>query len=312
MILGIDVSQREVAVILAKPDGSAELALRAPLPRVGGANAAWLAVVETVRQILLQGHVVASQIEKTGVAFFAPLDLDGVVAKDSRSASWAGFDLQRALKEHLGIQNCRVQTRVRCAALAEEKLGALRASEKTTNENWLYIHLGQNVEAAARVEGVLPSGQSRAAMEFGAICIDRDGALDESGRRGTLNAYCGEDAFMARARSYALTFQTPGEIWESSASNAMAKSLCDDYAARLSQGIGIACAILNPARVVLGGELFAQLDGKLIAPLNAGMKEYCLPVHTRNLQIVAGQLGNDAAVLGAVALALENTVENKS
>jgi len=307
MILGIDISQRDVAVILAKPDGSAELALREDLPRIGGANAVWLAVVEVVRQILLQGHVVASQIEKTGVAFFAPLDINGMVAKDSRGANWAGFDLKRAVKEHLGIENCSVQTRVRCEALAEEKFGALRECE-----NWLYVHLGQNVEAAARVEGVLPLGASRAALELGAVCIDRDGALGESGRRGTLDAYCGEDAFMARARGYALTFQTAGEIWESSATNAMAKSLCDDFIARLAQGLGTACALFNPSRVVIGGELFHQFGENLMLPLSTRVKEYCLPVHFQNLQFLAGQLGNDAAVLGAVALALENDVEEKS
>lgn len=315
MLLGIDISEREVAVILAKPDGSAELALRASLPRVGGANAAWLRVVETIREILLQSHILASQIENVGVAFFAPLDANEngreIVRKDSRSSSWAGFDLNRALREHLGIENSRVETRAYCEALAERKFGALRGSENATSENWLYVHLGQTIEGAASVNGVLLAGQNRAALELGAICIDRDGALDESGRRGVLNAYCGEEAFMARARSYSLTFQTPREIWESCATNSMAKSLCDDYAARLAQGIGIACAILNPSQVVLGGEFFHVVGEKLVPSFNTRLREYCLPIHFQNLHTAAGQLGNDAAVLGAVALALEPNFQDK-
>ena len=297
MLLGIDISEREVAVILAKPDGSAERAMRATMPRVGGANAAWLVVVETVRQLLLESHLVSSQIEKTAVAFFAPIATDEngdeMVRKDFRSGSWAGFDLSRALREHLGLAGSRVETRVQCAALGEQRLGALRESD-----NWLYVHLGQNVEAAACVNGALLTGKNRAALELGAVCIDRDGALGESGRRGVLNAYCGQEAFMARIRSYGLTFQTPREVWDSYDTNYMAKSQCDDYVERLSQGIGTACALLNPSRVVLGGELFQVVGEKLLSPLSAHLKEYCLPIHSENLQILAGQLGTDAAVLG--------------
>ena len=294
MLLDIDISECEVAVILACPDSTAESALRSPLPVVGGVNAAWLTVVETVREALLQCHVIASQIEKTTVAFFAPLDENGLIRKDVRSAVWSGFDLSRALREHLQIGNARAEKR---ATFAEQKFGALRECD-----DWLYIYLGQRVEAAACVTGVLLNGHNRAALELGEICIERDGALGDSGRRGVLDAYCGEEAFMARARGYALAFQTARGIWNSTAVNSMAKSLCDDYVERLSQGVGTACAVLNPARVVLGGELFFATENKILEPLEARFKSYCLPVHSGSTPILAGQLGNDAAVLGAVAM----------
>ena len=298
MFLGLEIGVAEVAVIIAREDGGAEVALRAPLPRVGGANAQWLAAMEVAREALLQSHLSANQIQSAGVAFFAPIDENSLVRKDARSASWESFDLRRALREHLGIENARVASRVHCAAMAEFRLGALRESEQG-----LYVALGREVESAALVSGVLLRGASGAASELGAICLERDGELSASGHRGTLSAYCGAESFMTRARSYAVTFQTPHEIWSNRDSNFMAKSLCDEYVERLAQGLGTVCAILNPSRVVFGGELFEAFGEPLLVALRAPLGKYCLPIHARQLEIVAGGLGRDAGVLGAVLLA---------
>jgi glucokinase len=298
MLLGIEITTQEVAAIVARGDGGAEVALRAPLPRVGGANASWLAAMEVARQALLQSHLPVQRIQSAGVAFFAPLDENGIVRKDARSAGWESFDLRRALREHLGIENVRAQTRVICGAMAESKLGALRETD-----NALFVSLGREVEGAALAAGVLLRGANHAALELGAICIERDGELSADGRRGTLNAYCGSESFMTRARSYGVTFQTPHEIWSNRASNFMAKSLCDEYVERLSQGLGAACAILNPSRVALSGEIYEAFSEQLLVALRAALGKYCLPLHVRSLEIVAGSLGRDAGVLGAVILA---------
>jgi glucokinase len=305
MLLGIDLSERNVAVILADDGGKTEVALRADLPRVGGAAAQWLAAMDVARQVLLQGHAVATQIKSAGLAFHAPLTASGVVKKDARAADWANYDLPRALREHLGLSRVHVATRAVAEALAEERLGALRAGTDPAPD-WLYLHLGQTVRGAARSGGVLLRGAGDDALAIGALCIERNGDLASSGRRGTLDAYCGGEAFVARARSYGLAPGTAHEVWDmASAGNAMAKSLCDDYVERLAQGLGAALAILNPARLVLGGELGHELGERIALPLRARIGEYCLPSQWQELEIGLGQLGRDAAILGAVALATE-------
>jgi glucokinase len=303
MLLGLEITTQEVAVIVARADGSAELALRAPLPRVGGANASWLAAMDVARQAMLQCHLPAQQVQSAGVAFFAPLDENGIVRKDARSAGWEAFDLRRALREHLGIENGRAQTRVICSAMAESQLGALREVPDA-----LLVSLGLEVEGAALISGGLLCGANNAAAELGAICLERDGELSAGGRRGTLSAYCGAQSFMARARSYGVTFQTPQEIWSNRVSNFMAKSLCDEYVERLAQGLGTACAILNPARVAFNGEVYEAFGEPLLVALRAALGKYCLPIHARSLEIVPGSLGRDAGVLGAVILAQNGLV----
>jgi predicted NBD/HSP70 family sugar kinase len=303
MLLGIDFSERDVAVILANVEGQVEVALRAELPHVGGASAQWLRGMDVAREVLLQAHVVASQVQTTLVAFHAPLDEDGVIRKDARAAQWANFDLPRALREHLHLENVSARPRVLCEAIAEERLGALRATGEITDENWLYLHLGETLEAVARASGVLLRGANGAALEIGAICIERGGAISDSGRRGSLDAYCGGESFLARARSYGIAAKDPHEIWQMADANLMAKSLCDDYVERLAQGLGAAISILNPSRLCLGGEFEHALGDKLVQALALPLREYSLPLHLRNLEISLGQLGRDAAILGTVSLA---------
>ena len=309
MILGIDISATDVAVILAQPDGGAELALRAPLPREGGSPAVWMAAMETALETMRRGRREPIHVDSIGLAFNAPVDERGTVIKSPGAIGWEGFDLPRALREHLGVADTVAENRVLCEALGESSFGALRSAASESRQpscaDWLYVHLGATIGGAALVNGELLRGDARSAVEIGAICIERDGALASSGRRGSLEAYCGGEAFIGRARSYGLNFKMASEVWDAAPSNSMAQSLCDEYHNRLAQGLGIAVVMLNPQQLVLAGALANVLGERLLTPLRQNIKEFCLPAHFNQLQISNGQLGDDAAVLGAVALALK-------
>ncbi|HEX8235207.1 MAG TPA: ROK family protein [Abditibacteriaceae bacterium] len=317
VFLGIDLSSRDVATVLADENGAALLALRAARPLQGGSPAVWHAVVQTARETLMRGAQQPAQIRRVALAIDAPLDTDGVVLRGINTDGWEGFDVPRALREHLGIADTRAENRVVCEALGEARFGALRPDgEHSTNEysgcDWLFVHVGEHLGAAARVNGHVLRGDARAALDIGAICIERDGELASSGRRGSLEAYCGGDNFVTRAASYGLTLKSAHEIWEMESSNFAARSLCDDYVRRLAQGLGCALSILNPRRVVLGGAIALSLGETLLAPLRSGIREFCAPSHSSSVQIVLSQLGQDAAVLGAVALALEHDVRHEA
>lgn len=332
MLLGIDISSRDVAAVLADADGAAVLALRAARPVEGGTPAVWLAAVGVARECLRRVRVEPAQVRCVALAIDAPMNIQGIVGRDARSEGWQGCDVPRALCEHLSIAAARAETRVVCEAMGEVRCGALRSppmatplensvagnaqstsethgaqntsSDSGAGDGWLFVHIGATMGAAAQVNGRLLRGASGAALDIGAICIERDGALGASGRRGCLEAYCGGDNFAARAAGYGLTLKTAREIWNLATSDFAARSICDDYVRRLAQGLGIAVATLNPRRVVLGGPLCDELGETLLAPLRASIHEFCAPAHVAALEIIGAQLGHDAAALGAVALAM--------
>lgn len=140
--------------------------------------------------------------------------------------------------------------------------------------------------------------------------VERDGELAPNGRRGSLEAYCGGDSFVTRAACYGLTLKSAREIWEMAGSDFAARSLCDDYVRRLAQGLDSTLALLNPRHVVLGGGMALGLSETLLAPLRSIIRGFCAPAHSANIEIALSQLGQDAAVLGAVALATQHAPQH--
>ena len=291
MRLGLDISGHHAAAIVADANGASVCALRAPLPREGGTPAIWTAAMETAREALRRANVQPAQVESVALAFDAIIQ-SGVVLKGRNTDGWHGFDLARGLSEHLGIADARAENRVVCEARGEARYGALR-----TNETWLYVHAGAGLGAATGEGETLWRG---AFLDIGGICIDRDGGLGLGGRRGTLDAYCSGDGFRSRAASYGITQKTAREVWESAPQNFAARSLCEDFVKRLAQGIGSAGSLLSPQKIVVGGPLAQELGEVLLAPLRGALGEFCA---TPLPPIIAANLGDDAAVLGAVVLA---------
>ncbi len=309
MLLGIDLARHDVATILADADGRSELALRADLPREGGTPAQWIAAMNAARETLQRAQIAPDRIQCVALTLDAPLDANGVAGKSSRVVGWEGFNVPDALRKHLHIENARAETRLIAEALGEARFGALRSEESPESHDkaadWLYVHVGHSLGAVAQVNGKLLRGANQAAGEIGALCIDRDGALTASGLRGGLSGYCTEESFQSRASTYGITNQSAVQIWQSYNSNFAARSLCDEFAHRLAQGVGAALTILNPAKLVLGGSLVTALGDTLMQALRIRIKEFCLPAHVAHLQLSAGQLGDDAAALGTIALAME-------
>jgi predicted NBD/HSP70 family sugar kinase len=72
-------------------------------------------------------------------------------------------------------------------------------------------------------------------------------------------------------------------------------------------GLAVAnlCNLLNPQRVVVGGAL--GLAGELLlAPLRAEFLRYAVRAAADSVEIVSGELGERAEVMGALALALRS------
>lgn len=298
MLLGLEISRHDAAVILASPEGEAKLALRQEFASNLAPAAQWLAAMDLCQNILGRAVLEPHQITRAAVVLDAQQNVNGVVERDPYRPGWEGYDLRRGLREHLGIQDVVSEVRGRAEALGELRFGALKDSG-----DWLYFHLGRSLEAAAMLRGQWIIGADNAAGDLGGVILDRDGAVDAYGRRGSLAAYCGGDAFEARCRSYGLTFTRAHEAWELAGSNFAAQSLVEDFTARLAQGLVAAATILNPAVICLGGAFANAIFPRLQPALALKMREMGRSRAVETIELRRASLGEDAAVLGAVALA---------
>jgi len=288
VILGLEISREFASAVLCDPEGAAQYALRRDWPAHAPPRAQWMSAMEMCRDLLQRGALESAQIERAGVAFDG-LVTAGIAQNDPTRPGWAGYDLSRALHEHLGISNVAAASRVTCEGLGEARFGALRGQN-----SWIFVHLGRELQSAACWQGQIVGG------DIGGLTIERDGTIDAFGKRGTLRAYCSGAALESRARSFGMTAQSASEIWELAPSNFAAKSLCDDFVSRLAQGLAGAASLLADVPIGIGGAFGRAIWPQIAAPLASKLREMA----PKSPQITVGALGEDAATLGAVALAL--------
>jgi predicted NBD/HSP70 family sugar kinase len=79
-----------------------------------------------------------------------------------------------------------------------------------------------------------------------------------------------------------------------------------DAGQRIGAATAIICNLLNPDRVIVGGELAAAYD-ILLPPLRAALERDALPFAGGHVTLCKGLLGDRAVALGAVATVLHAT-----
>ena len=78
--------------------------------------------------------------------------------------------------------------------------------------------------------------------------------------------------------------------------------------ARSGRVVAGLCNLFNPEMVVVGGDL-GTAGELLLDPLRESIDRYALPTATEHLEVVAGELGERANLLGALALAIAQSGE---
>lgn len=249
----------------------------------------WLDAIELGNELCARSAIETSQLERCVVTFPAAVSSEGVILDEGRFRVWRGYDLTRGLREHLRIQNVEALSNVCARARYEAHFGELQSLN-----SWLFVHVGGRIESWARVQGVELAG-----VQVGTQIIERDGALDEWGRRGSLNAYCSSEALEGRAQSYGLGGQGIARLFETAPSNFAAQSLCDDFCARLSQGLGNAAALLGGVPLCIGGSISREVWPLVYPRLEPFLKAMWPPAIPLSLFPACGD--DDSALWGALS-----------
>lgn len=79
-----------------------------------------------------------------------------------------------------------------------------------------------------------------------------------------------------------------------------------DSGRAIGTALATLCNLVNPQRVVVGGDLAAAGD-LLLDPLRASLKRGALRSAAEDVEVVRGAFGDRAELLGAVALALRSS-----
>ncbi len=261
-------------------------------PERGIRRAEWL-----VATLIRQARVDRTKIRGIGVAVPGPIEeRTGRLGAGTVLATWQGVDIAAELSRRVGMR-VQVANDAHAAALGETIWGAGRDIADLA-----YLKLSSSVGAALVINGKVYQGYGGLAGEFGHITVNEQGRICRCGNRGCLETVVGGPYLLE------LLPVDPGQP-RPTLERLVAAALDGDLGSRrviadAGRAVGAAaavlCNLLNPQRLVVGGELAGAGD-LLLGPIQEALVRQALPAAVRMVQVVPAELADSAAVRGALA-----------
>ena len=305
--LGLDFDHDRVRVAVADLSSTVLAEEEISLDVDHNASEALDMSAELVERVLRQADVARERVIGVGVGLPSPIERDtGTVGSPTILPSWTGIRPAEELARRLDLP-VTVENDANLGARAEQAFGAGRDID-----DFIYVILRAGIGAGLVLGGRLHSGAAGFAGEIGHVSVQPDGALCRCGNRGCLETVASTTVLVA-----ALAGARGGDI---TVSDLIELVRDDDFAAsRVVHEAGRAvgrtladlCSHLNPAAVIVGGDL-AAADGPLLAGIRESIDRFAVPPAAQSVQVIRGTLGDRAELLGALALVIGNTTHLRS
>ncbi|MGD0704880.1 MAG: ROK family protein [Trebonia sp.] len=201
------------------------------------------------------------------------------------------------LAERLGVP-VRVENDANLGTLGEASYGA-----GVGHDSLIYLKLGHNVGAGLVIGGRLHRGASGFAGELAHVRVRVDGDVcRRCGGRGCLAAVVGSSLLDFAQRSYEERLALPQLLALVAEREPGVRRVFADLGRLVGEPLAGFCTMLDPAAVIIDGALGAA-GQYVLAGIRESIDRHTAPVVADSIQVIAGQLGDRAELLGGAALA---------
>lgn len=249
-------------------------------------------------------------VEKIVVASPGPIDPEtGVIFSAPNIPGWENFAIGPELEKRFGVK-CKIGNDANLAALGEWRFGAGQG-----HHNVLYLTISTGIGGGVISDDRLLLGVRGLATEVGHITVVPDGPLCGCGQRGHLEALACGPAIARHAQEQiaigvlsSLSGKEKLTARDISEAAEQGDELAIQALARAGMHIGQALAtflhLFNPSVVIFGGGV--SFSGKfLLDPIKASLAKHVMnETYLKDLLITKAALGDDAGLMGALALGL--------
>lgn len=207
-----------------------------------------------------------------------------------------------------------VEHDTRAMALGEQAFGLAKGKS-----NVLCLNIGSGIGLGMILNGKLYLGHSGFSGELGHIQVDAEGDLCYCGKIGCLETVASGTTMIKNARKKLESGATSllrtlvdeklekinSELILEAAQRGdqFAIGLLSNIGEYLGKGIAVLIHIFNPELIIIGGEL-TKADNYLIDPIQQNLNKYTISKIRRDAQITTSSLGNNAGLMGTVALVM--------
>jgi predicted NBD/HSP70 family sugar kinase/biotin operon repressor len=298
LAIGVDFGKRHLAVALA--DLSHELLAEEwrEMPDDYDASTGIERAAELVELVLGAAGADRGRVLGVGMGLPGPVHRSGVVGSSAILPGWAGTHAAERMSDLLGME-VWLRNDANLGALAEATWGAGRGATTV-----VYLKLATGIGAGIVIDGRLFGGAGGTAGEIGHTSLDETGDICRCGSRGCLETYA-SGAAIAGLLSRSLGERLgPDDVMQRAVDgDPGCRRALADAGRHIGAAVADLCNLVNPERIIVGGSMAVAGD-VLLDPLREAVGLRAIPSAAEDVEIVLGELGERAELLGAVALVL--------
>lgn len=297
LTLAVDVGGTKIAVGLVDDEGRLVHTDTAPTPEDGSADDVWAVVEGLVGAAAAHGPV-----RCVGVASAGPVDLASGTVSPINIGGWDRFPLRDRIAALVPDVPVRLGGDGLCMAMGEWRFGAGRRAQFM-----LGMVVSTGVGGGLVLDGQPYDGRSGNAGHVGHVVVDLDGLPCTCGGRGCVETVAAGPRMAKWAKDNGWQAGPDANAKEL----AVAAAAGDEVALRafrrgahaLAAMIASVAATCDLDLVVIGGGV-AKAGPLLFDPLQDALTVHAGLDFLAGLRVVPAQLGGDAGLVGAAALAL--------
>jgi predicted NBD/HSP70 family sugar kinase len=298
LAIGIDFGKRHLAVALADLSHRLLAEEWREMDDDYEAEAGIATAAELVERVLDEAGADTGRVLGVGMGLPGPVHRSGVVGSSAILPGWAGTHAAERMGEHLAMP-VWLRNDANLGALSESIWGAGRGAGAV-----VYLKLATGIGSGIVIGGRLFEGAGGTAGEIGHTSLDETGDICRCGSRGCLETYASGTAIAALLSRSLGEPLTPDDVLARAVDgDPGCRRALADAGRHIGAAVADLCNLINPERIVVGGSMAVAGD-VLLDPLREAVRLRAIPSAAEDVEIVPGELGERAELLGAVALVL--------
>lgn len=308
-IIGVDLGGTKISCALADLTGNIIETQVVATNASEGEIAVLNRIINVIDKVMLNTNTVKEDIKSIGIGAPGPLDAKRGIIIEPANLPFTNFDLVTPIKEKFNIP-VHLDNDANAAAIGEFMFGAGKGTE-----NMVYITVSTGIGGGAILNGKIYRGRTTNALEVGHTTVEPfSSARCNCGNLGCLEALSSGTAIAKRAKDAVLSnIDTTLKMYETITSyevfkeaengDKVAISIRDSALKYLGVGVTNIINTFDPDKVVIGGGV-SKAGEIVFDKIKEVVAERGLKTITEGCEIVPAELGTDAGVVGAVALAI--------
>jgi predicted NBD/HSP70 family sugar kinase len=259
---------------------------------------AWLA--EACRSMLTELGRAESDLLGIGIGVPGPVEFPaGRPSNPPIMPGWDGFDIPARVGREFDVP-ILVDNDVNLMALGEW------AANPRAPGNLLFVKIGTGIGAGVIAGGRLQRGAQGTAGDIGHISIARAPDIEcRCGNTGCLEAIASGPAIASALRASGVDVRTGHDVVSQATRGSIPATQAIRQAGRdIGEVLAGCVSLMNPSLIAVGGSL-ASAGEHLLAGIREVVYARALPLASEHLTISQSRAGDEAAVLGASSLAID-------